>query len=474
MSEIKLKKGSDIELEITALAFGGLGIAKVNDFVIFVERTIPGDKVTARIRKKKSSFAEAYVLDYHERGSGYVKPECRYHGTCGGCKWQFLDYEKQLEFKQFHVEDAIQRIGGIENLAVEKTLPSPEIFAYRNKMEFSFSDNRWLLKEELGDESIDKSFALGLHVPGAYNKILDIDYCHLQDEIFNKILNRFKSFVKSSDLPVYNLKSHEGVWRFLMLRKGVHSNEYMINIVTSEPIDKIAKGFIKELVDEIPEITSIVNNLNRRKAQIAIGEEEIVLHGKAIIHEKLDDFEFEISANSFFQTNTKQAEKLYQYVKNLASEHEKKIVFDLYSGTGTIPIYLSDSVDHIYGFELVETAVENARENVDKLGISNCTFVCGDIKDTLPEYKHLEPDFLIVDPPRAGMHNDVVNAILELNPKAIIYVSCNPTTLARDLSLLKQKYHIKLVQPFDMFPHTYHIETVVHLNRIEGENSELN
>lgn len=459
-----MKKRQEIELHIDDVAFGGAGVARHDGKVVFVERTIPGDRVRARIKKVKSDYAEAYPLEYLERGPGYETPPCSYAGHCGGCKWQELRYDVQLSTKRQIVADALRRIGKLADVPVNETIPSPEPFAYRNKMEFSFSDHRWLTPKELDDPKQRKDFALGLHAPGAFNKVLHIEECHLQDQTFNRILRCVSDFARNSELPVYNLKTHEGFWRFLMLRKGVHTGEYMVNIVTSEPHERLA-DLSRLLIETVPQISSIVNNVNRRKAQVAIGEAEIVLHGSNVIHEKLGDFRFEISANSFFQTNTKQAEALYAFVRSLIAAKPDHIVFDLYSGTGTIPIYMADAVHHIYGFELVETAVENARENVTKLGIRNCDFICGDVIQTVPEHSHLSPDIVIVDPPRAGLHAQIIETIRELASPQLIYVSCNPSTLARDLALFASDYQIKLVQPFDMFPHTYHIETVVQLER---------
>ena len=462
-NKVSFKRGSIHRVTIEDIVFGGKGIAKVDDFVFFVENTIPGDVVDVKITKKKKSFAESYVVHYHSRGDGYISPQCSHFDYCGGCKWQNLTYEKQLAYKKKQVIDSIERIGHITNPPVQDTIPSPDIFAYRNKMEYSFSDNRWLTKEELGNPDIEKGFACGLHVPGAYNKIIDINTCHISDDMFNIILNEFKQFAKESGNPVYNIKSHEGVWRFLMIRRGVHKNEYMVNIVTSRSIKEDIEAFCKDFVKRYPQVTSIVNNLNRRKAQIAEGEEEIVIVGNSKIHESLGHFTFEISANSFFQTNTKQAEVMYDLVKKLSDFSGNETVFDMYSGTGTIPIYLADSVKQVYGFELVESSVNNARENIKKLGIKNVEFVCGYIKETMPKYKHLNPDILVIDPPRAGMHQDVVDLVLFMEAKSFVYVSCNPTTLARDLEWLSEKYEIETVYPLDMFPHTYHIETIVKL-----------
>ena len=434
--EIIFKKGQTHQLKIEDLAFGGKGITKINGFVIFTEGAIPGDEVEALITKKKSSFAEARVKSYIKRGPAYIKPRCSHFDYCGGCKWQDLNYSDQLLYKQNQVINSIHRIADVSEFHIEPIIPAKPIFAYRNKMEFTFSNKRFITREEFDDESIDRSYALGLHVPRIFDKVLPIQHCYIQDELFNGILNTVNEFVKKSDLPIYDLKSHEGIWRFLMLRKGQHSNEYMVNFVTSTAIKKELMPLVKTLTSQYPQIKSIVNNLTRRMSQTAIGEEEVLLYGKSTITDKLGDFSFDISSNSFFQTNTIQAEKMYECIKSYIDLKGDEVVLDLYCGTGTIPIYISEQAKEVHGFELVESSVENAKSNCKKLSILNCYFYLGDVRYVLPNYKHLNPDVIIVDPPRAGLHPDVVENVMDLAADTLLYVSCNPATLARDLKLI--------------------------------------
>ncbi|MCB0280181.1 MAG: 23S rRNA (uracil(1939)-C(5))-methyltransferase RlmD [Calditrichaeota bacterium] len=463
--QTSIKKGQSLTIDIDDLAFGGKGISKIDGFVIFTEDVVPGDKVDVIITRKKSSFAEARVTEYHKRGLKYVDPPCEHFTYCGGCRWQNLDYSEQIHFKQKQVEESLSHIAGLSNLPFLKIIAADPIYSYRNKMEFTFSNKRFVTREEFDDPELDRHYALGLHVPRIFDKVLPIDRCHIQDDIFNGILNMVNSFVKDSGIPVYDLKSHQGVWRFLMLRKGHHSDEYMINIVTSKPVKNELKELIGQLVEHYPQIKSIVNNLNRRVSQTAIGEEEILLYGKATITDYLGPYQFEISANSFFQTNTLQAEKMYDCIKSFLNLTGKELVFDLYCGTGTIPIYLADSVKSVHGFELVESAIADANKNCDRLNIDNCFFHTGDVRYVLPQFADLNPDIIIMDPPRAGLHPDVVESVMDLAVNDLIYVSCNPATLARDINVLKTMYTIEKVQVIDMFPHTYHIETIVKLGK---------
>ena len=465
--DISFKKGTKHSVTIDDLAFGGKGISKVNGFVIFTENVIPGDEVEVIIIKKKSSFAEARVTNYIKRGPAFNQAPCTHFSYCGGCRWQDLSYDLQLHYKQKQVIESIQRIAEIDSFDVKPIIAADPIFQYRNKMEFTFSNKRFITREEFDDDSIDRSYALGLHVPRIFDKVLPITECHIQDTVFNGILNEVNRFVQKSDMPVYDLKSHQGVWRFLMLRKGHHSNEYMVNFVTAKPMQQQLEPLVQILVKKFPAIKSIVNNLNRRMSHTAIGEEELLLYGKNTIHDSLGDYHFEISANSFFQTNTLQAEKMYETIKSFIELKPDDIVFDLYCGTGTIPIYLSRFVRQVHGFELVESAIENAKRNCERLGIDNCSFYMGDVRFVLPKYSDLNPDVLIMDPPRAGLHPDVVESVMDLAVNSLIYVSCNPATLARDLKMLKKMYEIETVQVLDMFPHTFHIESIVKLWKID-------
>jgi 23S rRNA (uracil1939-C5)-methyltransferase len=459
-----VKKGEEIELSISDMAFGGKGIARVDGFTVFVDRTVPLDRVRVRIVKKKKNYAEARVIKLMEPSPFRTNPPCPYSGFCGGCKWQFLKYEKQLEYKRQHVADSIEHIGLVKDVAVRPAIPSDLIFGYRNKMEFSCSDKRWLLPDELGREDIDTSFAIGLHVPGTFHKVLDNRVCLLQPDLGNKILDDVRTYIKNSDVPVYGLRTHVGFWRFLMLRHSVACDQWMVNIITSAEDRDVVQPLADLLMEKYPRIVSVVNNITSRKAGVAVGEYEILLGGEPCIKDKIGPFEFEISANSFFQTNTRTAERLYRTVKEYAELSSGESVIDLYSGTGTIPVWLSDSAQEIIGMEMVESSVADANKNCRNNGVSNCRFILGDIKECLPRITK-KPDVMIIDPPRVGMHKDVVKQVLQMAPQRIVYVSCNPATLARDLAMIKDEYTILEVQPVDMFPHTYHIESVAKLEK---------
>jgi 23S rRNA (uracil1939-C5)-methyltransferase len=461
---MKIKKGQLLELDISGIAFGGKGIAKINGLTVFVEKAVPMDHVIARIFKKKKQYAEAFIDTLIKPSPFRINPPCIYSGFCGGCKWQFINYDKQLEYKQQHVKESIERIGFIQDLTIHSTIPSPELFEYRNKMEFSCSDRRWLLPDEMDKSDIDKSFALGLHVPGTFYKVIDTRTCLLQPRTGNRILCDVRKFIQMSDVPVYGLRSHIGFWRFLMLRHSAAYNHWMVNIITSKEDRKTVQPLADQLVKTYPEIVSVVNNITSRKAGIAVGEYEILLSGQACIRDKIGKFEFEISANSFFQTNTRGAQRLYETIKEYADLSGKETVVDLYCGTGAIAIFISAAAKSVIGIEITESAVNDAVNNCRINQISNCRFILGDIKEKLAELTTV-PDVMIIDPPRAGMHKDVVQKVLELAPARIVYVSCNPATMARDLGMLKESYRVLEVQPVDMFPHTYHIESVARLER---------
>lgn len=460
---MSVKKGQELKLEISGLAFGGKGIARKDGFTVFVDHTVPLDIVVARIIKKKKNFAVASVIEILEKSPFRTDPPCIYSGQCGGCKWQFLKYDKQLDYKQQHVIDSLEHIGMIKGVTVHSTIPSKLIYGYRNKMEFSCSDRRWLMPDEMGMENLDLNFALGLHVPGTFHKVLDTKKCLLQPALGNNILDDVRIYIKESNVPVYGLRSHIGFWRFVMLRHSAAYDQWMVNIVTAEESNKIVKPLSDLLTAKYPEIVSVINNINTRKAGIAVGEYEILLAGSPFIKEKIALFEFKISANSFFQTNTSGAEILYEKVKEYAGLSGKEYVVDLYSGAGTIAIFLADSAKELTGIEISKSAVQDAEANCLYNGISNCRFILGDIKDCLEHVK--KPDVMIIDPPRTGMHKNVVKQILDMAPAKIIYVSCNPATMARDLGMIKDNYKVLEVQPVDMFPHTYHIESVARLER---------
>ncbi|MCP4670725.1 MAG: 23S rRNA (uracil(1939)-C(5))-methyltransferase RlmD, partial [Desulfobacula sp.] len=362
---------------------------------------------------------------------------------------------------------------------VNDVIPSDQIFEYRNKMEFSCSSKRWLLPEELENQAIKKDFGIGLHVPGTFDKVIDIKQCEIMPSLGNKILDDVRKFIIKSGLPAYHLRKHEGFWRFLMLRHSVAFDTWMVNVVTRDKNLDVVQELADILSKKYRKIASIMNNITDAKSGISIGKEEICLYGRDYIKEKLGKFEFKISANSFFQTNTRACEKLYEKVAQFAALQGNEIVVDLYSGTGTIPIWLSGHAKMIYGIEIVKSAVIDAKLNAKLNGIENCEFLEGDIKDVLPRFdvlpqlkksfkKELKQniDIMIIDPPRVGMHKDVVKQVLSIAPGKIVYVSCNPATLARDLEMLAPEYEIIQIQPVDMFPHTYHIESVALLNKL--------
>jgi len=350
---------------------------------------------------------------------------------------------------------------------VHPLIPSEKIFGYRNKMEFSFSDRRWLLPEELSDKAIPKDFALGLHVPGTFDKVLDTETCLLLPDTGNKILRNVRQYARESSIPPYGLKSHIGFWRFLMLRHSLSHDKWMVNIITSEEQRPWVQPLADLLCQKHKNITSVVNNVNTRKAGIAVGQWETLLSGEPYILDKIAGFEFEISANSFFQTNTAGAARLYETVKAYAGLTGKETVVDLYSGTGTIPIFLSDSAKKVIGIEISGGAVQDAQKNCQKNRIRNCHFICKDIKEGIMDVTD-RPDVMVIDPPRVGMHKDVIKMIRDLSPDRIVYLSCNPATLARDLALLREDYRVVEVQPIDMFPHTHHIESVARLEKSSG------
>ena len=396
---MNIKKGVEIELEVMDLAFGGKGIAKVEGFAIFVEKAVPGDRVLARIVKKKKSYAESRIISLLSPSPDRIEAPCAFSGFCGGCKWQFFKYEKQLEYKQRHVKESFKHIGGLEDVLVHPTIASERIFEYRNKMEFSCSDRRWLLPDELGDESIDMGFALGLHVPGTFNKVLDIDRCLIYPATGNEIVDTIRQYMKKSGRPLYGLRSHEGFWRFVMIRHSVAHDQWLVNIVTSGKDMAVVQPLADELCEKFPNIASVVNNVTASVSSVATGEYEIHLAGEQYLKEKLGPYEFEISANSFFQTNTRGAVVLYDKVKEYAQLTGQENVLDLYSGTGTIPIWLSDSAKEIFGIEIVESAIADAKENCRRNNVSNCHFIVGDIRHIIAEITRT-PDVLIIDPPR--------------------------------------------------------------------------
>ena len=459
---MSVKKGQELELLVERMAHGRFGVARSDGFVVFVRDAAPGDRVRARVFRKKKGYAEAGLVELLSPSPDRIDPPCPYSGICGGCQWQHVAYPRQLDYKRDHVRDAVERIGGLEGVPVHETIPSNREFGYRNKMEFSFSDRRWLLPEEMGREDVERGFALGLHVPGTFNKIIDVEACLLQAPRGNELMGAVRERVRRSGLPVYGIKSHEGFWRFLTLRHSVARDEWLVNLVTAEDRPDALEPMARELRERFPGVRTVVHNVNTRKAAIAVGEREHVLAGDGILEDRLGPYTFRISANSFFQTNTRGAESLYEVVGDYAALDGTETVLDLYSGTGTISILLSDRAERVIGVEVVESAVADAERNCAENGVRNCRFVAGDVRGTLAGLD-VQADVLVIDPPRAGMHRDVLAEVLERRCPRVVYVSCNPATLARDLAEMREVYDVREIQPVDLFPHTYHVEAVARL-----------
>ncbi len=461
---ITIKKGMDVELKIESLAFGGMGVSRINEKVTFVKNAIPGQTVTARITKKRSSYLEARSLEVLSESPHFVPVKCEHFSDCGGCTFQNLEYEQQVAAKELQVKDVFRRIGGFKDVACDSIVKCDEIFHYRNKMEFTFSNQEYVPESE--KEREPSNFALGLHAPGRWDKILNINECHIQTEIANEILTTIKELTK--DLEPYNIREHTGFLRHVMIRVAANTNEIMVNIVTSRDDPELLSPISDTLITKFPNITSIVNNITTRKAGVSMGEHQIILHGNEYILEKLGDYEFMISADSFFQTNTKQAEKLYDIILEESQLTGSEIVYDLFCGTGSISLFLSKHAKMVYGFELVTSAVQDAMQNAIHNKVKNAWFFGGNLENLFrenTEAKELDaPDVVVVDPPRAGLHTKTIEDILEKSPKRIVYVSCNPASQARDVALLcNEKYELKKLRPIDMFPHTPHVENVATL-----------
>ena len=462
MTEPLVKKGQELELTIESLAYGGKGIARVDNFVIFVKNAIPGQKVRALLYRKRKGFGEARPLEILSESKYVVDPPCEHFPVCGGCKVQQLDYAEQLAQKKQQVENIFRRQAGITDFEMDEVIPAKHIFNYRNKMEFTFSNKRWVLQGE--PEDAEKDFALGMHIPKRWDKILNIDTCHLMPELGNDILNKAKSLAQEFKLKPYDQRTHNGFLRYLAFRFGHNTGDIMVNIVTSYENTDLLKPMVDGLIDAFPQITTVVNNINTRKADVSFGEYELLLHGKPVLEEKIGNLSFEISANSFFQTNTVMAEKLYETALAGADLNGEEVVYDLYSGTGSISLFLAQKAKEVHGFEVIVSAVEDATRNAVNNQIGNVKFHVANL-DNFFKFskgkKYPKPDIIVVDPPRAGMHKFMIDYLPKFEAKKIIYISCNPTTQARDTEVLLQKgYELKRLTLVDMFPHTPHIETV--------------
>jgi 23S rRNA (uracil1939-C5)-methyltransferase len=373
-----------------------------------------------------------------------------------------MRYEAQLAYKKAHVEECLTHLAGVEGAIIHDAIPSERTFAYRNKMEFSFSDRRWFPPAEFEQKGDRKGFALGLHVPGTFHKVIDINRCLLQEDAGNQILREVKEYVANSPLPVYGLKSHRGFWRFLAIRYSAAFDEWMVNIVTSAERVGAVKPLADQLRKRMENLKAVVNNIQSRRASIAIGQRETLLAGEQVLKDKIGPHLFYISANSFFQTNTLAARRLYESISEYAELEKQDRVLDLYCGTGTIPIFIANRVQEVTGIEISQGAVNDAERNCRENGICNCRFIQGDILEKLSVVSK-KPDVVIIDPPRAGMHKEVLAQVVDMGPRRVVYVSCNPATMARDLGVMQRHYELVEIQPVDMFPHTFHTESVAKL-----------
>lgn len=458
---------------ITDVAAEGKSLVRINDLVVFVPFVVPGDVVDLKILKKKHSYAEAVAVKFHKLSDVRAVPFCQHFGICGGCKWQNLPYEEQLRFKQKQVTDCLERIAKVELPEISPILGSENTVRYRNKLEYSFSNMRWLTSEELEqvDNTADrKQPGLGFHIPGAFDKVLHIESCWLQDEISDRIRNAAYAYAVEHDIPFINLRSQEGILRDMMVRV-VTTGQIMVLLqakVETPKQEELFMGLMRHISDSFPEITSLMYVINN-KCNDTFGDLDVhVFRGEECIYETMENLKFKIGPKSFFQTNSRQAYRLYSVVRDLAKLEENDVVYDLYTGTGTIAQFLSGKVRKVVGIEYVPEAIEDAKVNASLNNIDNAIFFAGDMKDVLNASfiaEHGTPDVIVTDPPRVGMHKDVIDVILAAAPKRIVYVSCNPATQARDVAMLDSQYKVTAVQPVDMFPHTQHVEVVTVLER---------
>ncbi|MCS6807772.1 MAG: 23S rRNA (uracil(1939)-C(5))-methyltransferase RlmD [Bacteroidota bacterium] len=467
------------ELYVDSIGFEGKAIARDDSgFVYFVHGAVPGDHVIAEVRARRKRYAEARIRTLLHPSPLREYPHCSHFGVCGGCVWQHLRYEEQCAWKTQHVRDAFERIGKVSFGVLHNTLPSETRFYYRNKMEFSFAPSRWILPEEITrGETITPKLALGLHIPGRFDKVLDLDACFLQSAISNRILHTIRTAACEHALTAFQTRTHQGFLRNLVIRNSTATNEYMVILVTSPVRSHAEETFIRwferDFIAQVPEISTAIHAVSTSKSTVAVGEPRIV-YGQGFITETLLGIRYRISPFSFFQTNTRQAEHLLRIALEYAGDIDGKTVWDLYCGTGSITLAAARRAQVAVGIELVESAVHDAWYNAHSNGISNVAFHTADIHSTAGAQilSHLPPpDVVILDPPRAGLHSRVIACLLEIAPARIVYVSCNPTTQARDCALLATQYRIDAIQPVDMFPHTYHIESVAQLTRIAPEIS---
>ncbi|MEI6047457.1 MAG: 23S rRNA (uracil(1939)-C(5))-methyltransferase RlmD [Bacteroidota bacterium] len=456
------------KVRITDIGAEGNALARVDNLVVFVPMLIPGDVVDIRVIKKRKKYLEGRVVKFHEYSADRIEPRCSHFGICGGCKWQHLPYNLQLQYKEKQVRDNLTRIGKVELPGINPIIGSSETFMYRNKLEYTFSDKRWLTNEEVNSgNQYEKENALGFHIPGLFDKVLDIKECHLQPDPSNSIKNVVREYAIRNDLQFFNLREQVGFLRNLVIRNSLEGKVMVIAVFFHEDVVK-RKGLLDFLASEFPQVTSLMYVINS-KGNDSLNDQNVILYkGDNHLVENMDGLRFRIGPKSFYQTNTRQALQLYHVAKEFAGLSGKEIVYDLYTGTGTIANYVAAFTNKVIGIEYVEEAVKDAEINSGINNIRNTFFFAGDMKDVLSgEFIKIngKPDVIITDPPRAGMHEDVVKTIAAAAPDKIVYVSCNPSTQARDIFLLSEDYEVARVQPVDMFPHTHHVENVVLLKR---------
>ncbi len=458
------------KIEITALAAEGKAIARHEGKVIFIPYAAPGDIVNVQITGSRSGYMEGIVTEFIHKSEKRTSPFCTHFGTCGGCKWQHIPYAVQLEYKQQQVVDQLTRIGKFENLPITPIVGSANEKHYRNKLEYTFSNRRWRTPEEMHLEQPDTcSDALGFHIPGLFDKVLNIDTCHLQPEPSNAIRLALKKYAQEKGLSFYDIRQHSGFLRNIIIRNSATSGELMIVVVFGHEDEEQRRNLLDFLIKEFPAITSLHYVINQKQNDTISDREVMCYFGKPHMEETMDGLVFKISPKSFFQTNTQQAQRLYDLVREYAHPQPNEILYDLYTGTGTIALYLARNAAKVVGIEYVPDAIEDAKENAQRNGINNTAFYAGDMKDLLTPAFFAEngsPDVLVLDPPRAGIHPDVAKNVLTCGAKRLVYVSCNPATQARDMALLSPVYQIKKVQPVDMFPHTHHVENIILAEKI--------
>ncbi len=464
------------KITVEAVAAEGKAIARVDDKVVFIPFVVPGDVIDIKVTKKKNSYMEGVAVKFHLLSNLRQQPFCPHFGVCGGCKWQTLIYEEQIKAKQQQVIDNLTRIGKIDLPEVSPILGSKKTSEYRNKLEFGFSNKRWLTEEEIqSDTKFESMDALGFHITGAFDKILDIQECHLMDNINNLIRNNIRDYALDNQLTFYDLRLNKGLLRSMMIRNS-NMGELMLLVqfrMENEQEKEQAMALMTHLAKRFPQITSLLYVDNHKCNDTFADQIVQVFKGNDHIYELMEDLKFKVGPKSFYQTNTDQAYILYKVARDFASLTGNELVYDLYTGTGTIANFVAKKAKRVIGIEYVEEAIEDAKVNSSINNINNTLFFAGDMKDILNKefiLKYGKPDVIITDPPRAGMHKDVIDTILFAMPERIVYVSCNPATQARDLQMLCQQYHVTKVQPVDMFPHTQHVENVVLLEKNQSDS----